>query len=229
MASSLRIALQRPFTANSVISTITDEKTQSHDSRSSAAKELEFQLGYIIENYIANGKDRFNQYVDEHWKLCQEFIQKDGRKRGNSHKMKEIKVQNRVWLLLAHLCKSKEPKTTNKTIDDYYFCPRSFITDKFNGDYKLRKLEHVILWLEDIASTPYFIAKGDISYSRTLSQSKHHRHPSLNCLDPDVMTRMAIDINSLSKEEMDDFNDEEKLLHCVFMLIRKGNWNEAVL
>eukprot|EP01083_Nonionella_stella_P055239 145782_1 len=226
--SSLALAI--PQTAHAVISTNPEDlRTQRHDSRSVASKTLEYQFGFIIENYIANGKDRFKTYIEEHRRFCAEFIAKDEEKRGNSHKMKEIKVQHRVWTLLLHLSNSKTIKSSKRAHeDDYYFNPKAFIDDRFNGDYQLRKLEHVILWLQDIAPPTHFLQTGDISYSRTLNQPSNARHPSLKSLDPDVMTRMRINPNTLSKEEMDDLNDEERLLNVVFRLIRKGQWNKAV-
>eukprot|EP01084_Bolivina_argentea_P054948 100767_1 len=143
--SSLQLSL--PQSAHSIISTSTHHlKTKQYDSRSYAAKTLELQFGFIIEDYITKGKERFKQYIEEHRKFCGEFIKKDEPKRGNSHKMKEIKVQYRIWTLLLHLFNSKTIKNNNHRHNNndnnnnnnntnYYFNPKQFIADKFNEDY----------------------------------------------------------------------------------------------
>ena len=230
MNSKLSFELAIPATSNSIISTsIDDLRTEHRDGRSTAAKQFEFKLGYIIEDYVANGKDRFDEYINEHMMHIDDYLSKDV-KRKNSHRVKEIKVQRRVWQLLAYLSKSsrKIPEDHERTDSNYYFDPASFIRDKFNADYNLRKLENIIHWLQDSAVLPNHLKSGDISYARTLSESAEARHPLLNSLDPDVMSRMDIDRGHLSQEELDDLNDEETLLHTVFRLIRKGEWTDAV-
>jgi len=228
---SFDLAITTHNTANSIISTsIPDGRSETRDSRSAAAKQFEFKLGYIIEDYVANGKDRFDDYIEEHKMHIDDYLAKDGVQRKNDHRVKEITAQRRVWMLLAYLSKSsrKIPEDHERSDENYYFDPASFIRDKFNADYNLRKLENIIKWLEDIAPFPSHLKRGDISYSRTLSQSQNVRNPSLNSLDPDVMSRMQIDRSQLNDDELEDLDDEEQLLHDVFRYIRKGKWKTAV-
>lgn len=218
-------------TASSIISTsIEDPRSENRDCRSIAAKQFEFKLGYIIEDYVANGKDRFDDYIEEHKMHIDDYLAKDGQTRKTSHRIKEIKVQRRVWQLLAYLSKSSRAINPDEERNDenYYFDPASFIRDKFNADYNLRKLENIIKWLEDSAVLPHHLEQGDISYSRTLSESADVRHPALKSLDPDVMSRMQIHREELSREEQEDLKDEEEFLHIVFRYIRKGKWKKAV-
>ena len=180
---------------------------------------------------IPNGKDRFIEYIERHLKASQEIIDTTNNMNKkkmhlNSHKMNEIKVQNRIWRLLAYLLKSKSNNNNNNAAnnnfddDIYYFNPSVFIRDECNNDYNLRKLDNIILWLQDIATTPSFLEKGDICYSRTINDNS-----SLNIsLDPDNI------LNGKNNDMIDinDINYEDRLLMNVFYLIRKGLYNKAI-
>ena len=232
MSSSLSLSILSRQGGGTVITTSSGTANGMNENRSCSSMQLEFELGYIIEDYIANGKDRFIHYIEQHLKLCQEYINKNRQHhtRSNSHKMKEIKVQHRVWMLLAYLTKSssKPFKHRNNNKNDkennYYFNPSSFIRDECNNDFNLRKLDNLILWLQDIEIEPNYLERGDIYYLRTLNQNKNNNNKNNQkiSLDPDNISKQ----NNLINNE--DINDEERLLYTIFCLIRKGLYDDAI-
>lgn len=218
------------------ISTSSHDQNIINDKRTQTTKIFDHSFACVIEELVTVGNEFQNmEYLQTHLELTENYINAYNEQTFNSktHKMKEMEVQSKIWKLLQFLRKAKQTsieENTNLSYFEKYFNPALNVSHSMANDPQMRKMDHILQWLQELTPHVQYLRNGEISFKRTMSFAPNTaRNPLLTSLDPDIITRNNISIaDDLKVEEIQDFREEEHLLMIVFQLIRKGSFTEAV-